>query len=315
MQNKMQHGKFVPVLAGAAVLTALFVLVSPRAKAQSRPGAPPAEAAAPQSFEVASIKPSAEDDRKATVGIAPGGRYTASGITIKFLIQQAYDVKDFQVTAGPGWLNSERYDIVAKAETPEINRERIRALLQSLLAERFNFKFHRETKELPVYALVVGKGEPKLHKSETQTDLTESGGEPKVPSATAGAPAHGGLVRGRMLGVQEGALIRMRRGMVVAQMAGISDLVSILAQQLGRPVVDKTGLTGRYDFKLEWTPDEAMRGLTPFGEGSNQDVAPVTDAGSSIFTAVQEQLGLKLESQKGSAEFIVIDQIARPSPD
>lgn len=304
----------MPALAGVAVLAALFGLVSPCVKAHSRPGDTPAGAAAPQSFEVASIKPSAEDGRKVTVGIDPGGRYTASRITIKFLIQQAYDVKDFQITGGPGWLNSERYDIVAKAERPDISREKIRALLQSLLAERFNFKFHRETRELLVYALVVGKGEPKLHKSEIQTDLTKRGAEPKAPSAAAGAPSHGGLARGQMLGVQEGALIRMRRGMVEARMAGISDLVSILAQQLGRPVVDKTGLTGRYDFKLEWTPDEAMRELGPFGEGPTHGTAPANDAGPSIFTAVQEQLGLKLKSEKGSAGIIVIDQIDRPSP-
>jgi uncharacterized protein (TIGR03435 family) len=275
---------------------------------------PQAGAAAPQSFEAASIKPSAETGNRVMIGISPGGRYTASAVTVKFLIQQAFDIRDYQIQGGPGWIGSDRFDIVAKAETPDLNREKLKPLLQSLLAERCNLQFHRETKELPAYTLVVGKGGHKLQKSEVQTEEPDAAPAPKASQPGApGAPAHAtdDIARGgpRVRGAQ----VRIGRGQVNAQMITISEFARLLAQQLGRPVTDKTGLQGNFDFKLEWTPDEALRGTAPPGDGTPHEGSTAGDSGPSIFTALQEQLGLKLESDKGPVEILVIDRIEKPS--
>jgi len=302
MRSKKLVGRLL--LIGSAAAAAAFSF----GQAQSQ-----TEAKAPQSFEVASIKPSAETGNRVMIGISPGGRYTASAVNVKFLIQQAYDVRDYQIQGGPNWLASARFDIVAKAETPQLDREKLKPLLQSLLAERFNLQIHRETRELPTYALVVGG--PKLQKSEMQTDEPEV--EPAPKAAPSGAPGVAGratddVVRGGPR--TRGAQIRIGRGQVNAQMISLSELAGLLAQQLGRPVKDKTGIEGKFDFKLEWTPDEAMRGGVPAGEGAPREGSPAGDAsGPSIFTALQEQLGLKLESDKGPVEILVIDRIEKPS--
>ncbi len=280
--------------------------------AQSQPTAAPAqsESAGPKSFEVASIKPSAEDGRRVMIGIEPGGRYTARGVNVKFLVQQAYGIRDFQIADAPGWMTSERYDIIAKAETPDLDREKVKVLLQSLLAERFNLKFHRETRESPIYHLVVGKNGHKLHKSEIQSvEPPPKEGQPGDPPAPAHS-ATGALGSARATG----AMVRFGRGMVNAEMAPVSELASMLAQQLGRPVVDKTGLEGFFDFKLEWTPDETMRGIGLPGENAGHEGGqPADSSGPTIFSALQEQLGLRLESQKGPVEIIVIDHIDKAS--
>ncbi len=318
MHRDVRRHRFV-VLVGstaAAITVMLGFAGTPRGSAQSQAGAPlsQAEAPAPQSFEVASIKPSAEDGRRVTVGISPGGRYTATGVTLKFLIMQAYDIRDFQISGGPGWLGSERYDIVAKADTPSLNREKVKVLLKSLLAERFNLKVHRETRELPVYALVVGKNGPKLQKSETQSDAADIGAPPRQPQPGAPGTEDREVRGGEGRPGAKGAMIRMGRGQVNAQMATLQDLATLLAQQVGRPVTDKTGLAGKYDFSLEWTPDESLRGTGLFGESPGPEPAPATDSsGPSIFTALQEQLGLKLESEKGPVEILVIDHVDKAS--
>ena len=156
------------------------------------------------------------------VEMAPGGRYTASGVTLGFFLQQAYDVRDYQITGGPGWISTERYDINAKADTPDIKRDQIRVLLQSLLAERFQFQMHKETRELPVYSMVIGKGGHSLILSEFQPDEN-----PAPKPAEAGTPAHaaGGLPDGQA--ARRGAMMRMGRGMLDAQIAGVSLLSPI----------------------------------------------------------------------------------------
>jgi len=220
--------------------------------------------AVPQSFEVASIKPSAPPEggrMRMGISMLPGGRFMASGVTARLLIMQAYNVRDYQITGGPGWINSDRYDINAKAETPtpdkdqtpNFNNEQMRVLLQSLLAERFNLKVHRETKELPIYWLVVSKDGSKLKKSENQPDLPNNAASPapKAPGGgqtvlyrgTGSAPA-GAAPKGAMM-------MRMGRGQLSAQMSTLAALALQLASTLGRPVLDKTGLTGYYDFDLQ----------------------------------------------------------------
>jgi uncharacterized protein (TIGR03435 family) len=239
-----------------------------------------------QEFEAASIKPSAPMAMgmvKMGMEMLPGGRVSMSGVTAKILIQQAYGVRDFQIVGGPSWLGSERYDITAKpqgAATPE----QVKVMIQALLADRFKLQFHRETKELPTYALVVAKGGPKFHESE----------KVKGPDKPKGARMN---MRGR--------------GQFSLEGAPVAALANQLGQVLGRSVIDKTELAGNYDFKLEWTPDEGQPGIMkpPGGDGSAAADLP----GASIFTALQDQLGLKLESTKGPVETLVIERAEKAS--
>jgi uncharacterized protein (TIGR03435 family) len=255
---------------------------------------------APLTFEVASIKPSPPDEQHFMIQFQPGGGLRATGVTLKMLITQAYDVREFQVSGGPGWINTERYDIVARPEhnadsdlPPEDLRkmsdeqrktlgEQMRARLVALLADRFRLKVHRETQQALAYALVVGKNGPKLKQAEGDSET-----------------------RGRM---------RMGRGDLNGDGVKLEFLAQALANQLGRPVVDKTGLTGNYDIKLAWTPDPGPPAPLPLGPPPGLEPSPVPDpSGPSIFTAIEEQLGLRLESQKGPIETIVIDSVEKPS--
>lgn len=257
--------KRIDLLAGAVLIASVL----PAQEAAK----PPAE------FEVASVKPNATGGHNIRIQIEPGGRFVAENLTVRMLIQQAFGIRDFQIVGAPGWVNSEHYDIHAKAEGVT-KVEQLKPPLQALLADRFHFQFHRDTKELPMYALVVAKNGPKL-----QEHAGESGDN---------GPG----------------MFRMGRGMINAQGVQMSLFVNQLANQIGRSVVDKTGLTGRYDIKLEWTPDENQT-MAPRDSGT--EATPVDSSGPSLFTALQQQLGLKLESQKGPVEIVVIDRIEKPT--
>jgi bla regulator protein BlaR1 len=285
--NQLDFGRklLLATLGVAAVAGPIVIglLNPPRSRAQS-----PAGAAAPKSFEVASIKPAAPGGRGAQFMMAPGGRVNIKNINVKFLIQQAYQVRDFQIAGGPGWLSSDRYDIVAKAEGDEqVNPEQMRTMMQGLLADRFKLAIHRETKELPVYTLVVGKNGPKL----------------KETPDTEGVPGPDGVRRG-------GMQVRMGRGLINGQGMTMEMLATQLANQLGRTVIDKTGLKGGYEVKLEWTPEQG-EGPAIQREGGADAPATTADSGPTIFTALQEQLGLRLESTKGPVTIIVIDSVEK----
>jgi uncharacterized protein (TIGR03435 family) len=235
-----------------------------------------------QEFEAASIKPSAPMAMgRVRVGVQmlPGGRVSMSGVTAKLLIQQAYGVREFQIVGGPDWMGSERYDITAKPEGAA-TQEQVKVMIQALLKDRFQLKFHRETKELPTYALVVAKGGPKFHASEV-----EKGSDSQT--------------------------MRMGRGQFTIEGAPMAALANQLAQILARSVIDKTELTGNYDFKLEFMPDQGQGG--PIAVTGGDGHAPAENSGVSIFTALQEQLGLKLESTKGPVEILVIERAAKAS--
>ena len=254
---------------------------------------------APLTFEVASIKPSTETGFRTGIQMQPGGGLRVKGATLKMLITLAYDIRDFQLVGGPGWINSDRWDILAKAgeSDPQTSdprqvtdaqmktvREQMQQRLEALLAERCQLKIHRETKEESVYALLAGKNGPKIQPAETK--------------AGSGPP--------RMM---------MGRGMINGQGVQMEMLATVLSNQLGRTVLDRTGLTGRFDIKLQWTPDPGQS-LTPFGGAPSPGTPappPPDPNGPSIFTAVQEQLGLRLEPQKGPVEMIVIDRVEKPS--
>jgi bla regulator protein blaR1 len=249
-------------------------------------------------FEVASIKPADPNDRGTRIGFEPGGRFVASGITVNFLIQQAYGVRDFQISGAPGWIGSARFNISAKpdAETAaEIQKgngnpfdrdSTMSAMLEALLEDRFQLKITHETREMPVYELVVAKGGSKLKESSVPTgDGSGRGGGPQI---------------------------RMGRGLLTFKAGPMEILAMQLSNQLGRTVIDKTGLKGSYDFELKWTPDFGQQPLGPREVGGPEGAPPVDANGPSIFTALQE-LGLKLESTKGPVEILVIDHVERPS--
>lgn len=235
--------------------------------------------AIPQKFEVASIRANRSGSGRTTVGTTPGGLYTATNVSLEMLLETAFGVQDFRIVGGPPWLGSERYDISAKAATAaEMNNAQLRPLLQALLAERFRLRFRRETRELPVYALVVTKDGPKMA-------LHKGGGD---------SSSHISSESGRMV-VQSTKL----------SMAVLADRVG---SELRQFVIDRTGLTGEYDFRLEWT-----RGP---GEGASLPEMAENHLGMdgpSLFTALQEQLGLKLIPQKGPVEVIVIESIEKAS--
>ncbi len=227
-------------------------------------------------FEAASVKPAKFDDTHGPVfDFHPGGLSVTNG-TLKGIIEMAFDVRDFQIS-GPRWIDSARYYISAKLpgeETPD-RAERIREsrrLLEGLLEQRFQLKAHRETKELPVYVLAVAKSGARVKEAQ-------------------GASKSNGIRGscGRMTGVE----------------APMAILAMVLSRQLGRPVEDRTGLTGKYDFELAWTPEPGSCKAPADAPGPPED-------GPSIFTAIQEQLGLKLESTKGPVEIVVIDHVEKP---
>jgi uncharacterized protein (TIGR03435 family) len=244
------------------------------------------------SFEVASIKLNHSDDRRGGIQMPPGGRFVATGIPVRMLITIAYKIKEHQLSGGPSWLDSERYDISAKPEIKATSDE-VLLMLQSMLAERFQLTLRKETKELPVYVLTVAKNGPKM---EEWTD--------------GGAAADGKPEPGR--GPMRGGMMRMGPGQLTAEGIPVSGFVDRLANILGRNVIDKTGLTGKYNFDLKWALDEAQAGMMK-AQGAPGDGPPPDNNGPSIFSAVQDQLGLKLEAQKGPVEVYVITGIEKPS--
>ena len=226
-------------------------------------------------FEVASVKPARPDATARSLTQNPGARLTTSNATVKMLIMLAYQVMPDQILGGPKWLESDGFDIDAKGADPGVTQAQFRHMIQSLLADRFQLKVHRSTKELPVYALVLAKNGPKL--AEAKDD------DPEVSMRIEGP--------GQMTGVK----------------ATMSMFASALSRPLQRQVIDETGLKGAYNFKLQFVPD---RNPSKPGEDG---VIPTGD-GPSIFTALQEQLGLNLKTSKGPVEVLVIDHAEKPTP-
>ncbi len=310
------------LLGGAGILAVAVPLVFGLQQAADNPAGPATANTAdvsvlnhvPMKFEVASIKQDKGGDGQhlmMRIMNAPNdGRFYASNVTVKTLLRMAYNVQDSQITGGPSWLNSERFDIEATSDSsvddvlrklpPADGMEAKRRMVQALLADRFQLTLGYQTKDLPVYALVVAKGGPKLPKTNE-------------PDGIAGPS-------GRM---GPGSMMRMTgRGEIAFERASMPTLAQFLAQQLGRTVLDKTGLSGDYDFSLHWTPAEG-EGMMPPGPpgppgsgngGPGPAGAPSSDpSGPSIFTALQEQLGLKLDSQKGPVEVLAIEHVEQPS--
>ena len=270
---------------GLTLLTALvLVALAPAVRAQTQ--APSATSIHPPSFDVISVKPN-----KTSLGVHGliTTEFTADGfrgtnVPVHTLLLQAYGLHEGESVGEPAWANSEVFDIEAKVAGPDVaafsklDSDQLQAMLRQILAERFGLVAHRETRELPVYAMSVAKGGPKLK---------EFVFDPAVPASA-----------------RRGGGVQMSMGMIAAHECTIPYFLSMLSRQLGRTVIDRTGLTGNYDFTLRWSPDNSA---TSASEGAQADTLP------SIFTAVQEQLGLKLESTKAPASVLVVDHLERPS--
>jgi uncharacterized protein (TIGR03435 family) len=260
-----------------------------------------AQTPATPKFEVASVKAASPDSKFMVIHPTPGGRLNITNLTVKDMIGSAWSVQPFQISGGPAWMDSVRYDVSAKAEgaakIPELMQ-----MLRSLLADRFQLVIHRETKELPIFGLVLARkdGElgPQLVESKDR-DCT-------LPDATKPPPPPLDSANGLALGCGQLSVgVRQLRGAAIS----IQQLPSTLSPLLGRTVIDQTGLKGTYDVTLRWTPDGAQLA----GPQPGAPTPTVTDSGGpSIFAALQEQLGLKLESTKGPVEILMIDHVHRP---
>ena len=290
------------------VVLLLLVVLAAAVGAQA-----PAPTTPRAAFEVATVKPNKSGEGRVSMRMIPGGAYEAFNVTLGSMIRMAYRLQDFQVVGAPAWVDQDRFDIVGKP--PEGVPLAVQPMMQSLLVERFNLKTREETREFPIYALIVanpGKLGPKLTPS-------------KVDCAAAAAAARGrGTAPTPPMPMQMQPGTRPECGMTTnggRLMAGgftMTQLANSLSQFTGRSVVDRTGLAGAYDLDVEFTPDPALRGR---GMGGGLPPAPpplgservVDPAGISVFTAVQEQLGLKLDSQRGPVPVLVIESVTQPT--
>jgi uncharacterized protein (TIGR03435 family) len=300
-----------PTLVALGVITIVGVALPgvERLRAQ----APSTDAANP-AFEAATVKPNKAGPGAVRLLFQPGGRFVATNVTLKMLIGAAYGtpqpIPDSQLSGGPKWLDTDRFDVVAKAAGdpapgPNGPPPTMFLMLRTLLEERFQLKVHTETKELPIFALVLarsdGKLGPQMHSSATDcaalmASMRARGGPPAPPPPGERPPCGARMFPGTM----------SAGGMTMTQ------IVNGLARMPGvnRTVIDRTGLGGAFDFDLTWTPDQMPQRDPPPGAPPFPAIDP---NGPSLFTALQEQLGLKLEPTKAPVSVLVIDRAEPPT--
>ncbi|HWF07288.1 MAG TPA: TIGR03435 family protein [Bryobacteraceae bacterium] len=269
----------MPVPARKFAVLFLALLSAAAAAAQTAPPRPAFEA-----FDVAAIKPTPEDARGRYIRMQSGHQFQVKSYTVRNLVGAAYDLTPRAVSGGPAWAESDRYDILAvtPGDVQPTQDEQMK-MLRKLLSDRFQLTFHRETKELSAYVLTVAKGGSKLTESAAPSDS-----QPALISTVF--PEKDGGVR---LGLP-------------ARNATMGQFASILQRAIvGRPVVDRTGLTGKYDFQLDWKPDETQfdGSLLPAPNSTYPD----------FYAALQTQLGLRLEATRAPVDTVVIDRVERPT--
>jgi uncharacterized protein (TIGR03435 family) len=277
---------------GALFLCVTAIASLPPIDAMAQAGPPGSNAqeasAQPPAFEVAAIKPDKSGDSGSHTNFN-NGRFSATNVTVKRVIEyEAYDIPEKQIEGGPAWLGSDRFDIEAKMDDATFDKmhklsrdERnllSRQLFQQLLADRFKLVVHWETRQLPVYALVIAKSGSKLERSK----IADGG--------TSFSSGNGKLTA---------------KGVTMDKLA--QTLTSVLSRELDRMVVDQTGITGTYDIVLAWSPADRSAVLADASTGNGEP------AGPSIFTALQEQAGLKLVSAKAAVQTLVVDHVEQPS--
>jgi uncharacterized protein (TIGR03435 family) len=303
--SRSRRFSWAPMLAAAC----LWIFAELGASAQTGPvlsgtvSQPAAPAVSLPAFDVVSIKPSKADSTMIGVRIAQDGIFI-SGMPLHMMLREAFGVSNDRLVGEPGWMNSGRFDVDAKVAAEDVPKlkaltlQQCWAMLLPVFEDRLALKFHHETKELSEYVLVIAKGGLKMK---------EAASGDAYPNGLKGPDGRGG----------GGGMMRMAPGELIGQGVPIATLVRQLSFQFGSTIVDKTDLAGKYDFDLKWTPDETAGPMfiSPHGSPPEADSpAPPPTSGPSLFTALQEQLGLKLEAHKEPADVIVIDHIEPPSP-
>lgn len=256
------------------------------------------------SFQVATIKRSSATETRAGMGFSAGGRgFTTVNATVRDLIQEAYNVKSAdQIEGATGWMTADKFDLEARMDDPQVEAmaklpiekriEQVRLMLQSLLEERFALKLSESSKPATFFTLVVAKGGPKLKPTE-MAPADANGGAPAQP-------VNGPRLLRKGPGKLEATGASM--GLLTDTLSRLHELGAEGGFTVGELIVDKTGLTGMYDWTLNWAPDTVAQG----GDAGDS-------GGPSLFTALQEQLGLKLEKTKAPVEVLMIDHVERPS--
>jgi uncharacterized protein (TIGR03435 family) len=263
---------------GFAAVTTILLLAIALVGLRARGWIAFAQPAPRPEFEVASIRLNTRESNRFGFGPMPGGRLSVTNNALRNVIDNAYDIQAFQLSGGPDWINTDRYDIEAKA-AGNPSWPQMKPMLRTLLEDRFKLKVRRETKVMPVYVLGVAKGGLKLHLFKQENCIAPDRGNPSPPPANY---CGNNILRGNGWN---------------ANNIGMSEAAGLLTSVLRRQVIDKTGITGTFDVHLEWAPDDAAAdGTLP-----------------SLFTALQEELGLKLDSARGPVEVLVIDHIDRPT--
>ena len=244
---------------------------------------------APPQFEVASVKPNASGDGKVLIQPQPGGRFTAMNVTLRQLIRYAYQLQESQIAGGPAWLARDHFDIVAKAERAGMDD---RLMLRALLAERFKLVVHTDTRELSIYALVLAKSD-----GAPGPELKRSAPDCEAPSADN----------------RSACGVKVLPGTILAGGATLTELADGLSTLVDRVVQDRTGLTAHFAFTLRWTPEQVSPGYER--KARAMGLPPIDPDGPAVFTAAREQLGLKLDAQKGPVSVLVVDRAELPKED
>jgi bla regulator protein BlaR1 len=299
--------KLLLVTAGA--LTAAMpvvggILNAPPVRAQA-----PTAAVDPLAFEVASVKQNKSGSRQVNLNLQPGGRFTATNVSLEGLVRVAYGLPSNRLSLGRTWigggdyLTSDHFDIVAKAEGNP-SRDQLPPMLRALLVDRFKLIVHHETKELPIYALVMarkdGRMGPRLRRSDVDCSVVQDERSPQAPASRADVVEF----------AARPCTLRNVPGKAAGRVVTIETLARLMSSWLDdhRPVEDRTGLTGNFDLDLDWTPDRALPPDAP-------PMPPINPNSPSLFTALQEQLGLKLEPGKSGVDVLVVDRAERPTRD
>lgn len=311
--RQCRRGGYLSCVRLAAVLAPLlFWLTLPVSTLVQEPQARDPGAA----FEVAAVRPNRSGGPALPVVTQPGGRLTVTNLPLREIIRAAYQTEDYRLVGGPDWIRTSRFDIQAKAETelppfpppPSFSglAHPAMPMLRALLAERFGLEVHREVQSLPVFALVFARSDqslgPQLSRSSTDCDAVISARRAAQAAGTLQAQAPGQVRPCGFIGSVEEGLLRL-----TADSQSLPQMLQLFSGHAGRHIVDQTALAGLYSFRLQFalsTSPAAGDGVAP----------PVVAEAPSFFTAVQEQLGLRLESTRQGVEVLVIDRVNEPTP-
>ena len=294
-------------VSNVLAITALVVLRAVATLAQTTPAVD--DAKLPR-FEVASVKRHQTRDSRVSVVEQPNGAISMTNVPVRQLIVLAYQVQKYQIIGGSSWLETDRFDVNAKAnrnlpDAPGSGPSPLQLMLRDLLADRFKMKSHRETREMPVYDLVTSRIDGLLGSQlRPSTADCSQPADPRGPVAPSG---QGDPLDGLRCGLSA------RVGRIGGKGLPLAQLATVLSDSIGRTVIDRSGLPGRYDFLLDYTPDPIAGASST--KPATVNGAPTDESHPSIFVALQEQLGLRLAPARGAVDVVVIDHIESPDPD